>query len=100
MFRNRLRLLLFPLIGLLLAGCAMSTERELPPPREGNVRDVPTFREFVAEYQPTPEQLKQVYPDITLVLPGDIATKELRMNNSRFFAELDEDGRIIDGRFQ
>ena len=67
---------------------------------EGNVRDVPAFREFIAEYEPTPEQLRAVYPDLTLVLPGDIATKELRMNNSRFFAELNEDGRIVDGRFQ
>lgn len=98
--RISLRMLALPLIGLLLVGCATSTDRELPPPREGNVRDVPTFREFIAEYEPTPDQLRQVYPDITLVLPGDIATKELRMNNSRFFAELDEQGRIVDGRFQ
>lgn len=98
--RISLRLLALPLIGLLLVGCATSTQQELPPPREGNVRDVPTFREFIANYEPTPKQLRQVYPDITLVLPGDIATKELRMNNSRFFAELDDEGRIIDGRFQ
>lgn len=98
--RISLRQLVLPLIGLLLVGCATSTDRELPPAREGNVRDVPAFREFISEYEPTPEQLRQVYPDITLVLPGDIATKELRMNNSRFFAKLDDEGRIVDGRFQ
>jgi hypothetical protein len=32
-------------------------------------------------------------------MPGDITTKEMRLNNSRYFAELDADGRIVGGRF-
>lgn len=98
--RITLRFLLLPLLGLVLAGCVSSPERVLPPPHEGNVRDVPAFRAFIETYEPSPEDFKRVYPDIVLVLPGDIATKELRMNNSRFFATLNDDKRIIDGRFQ
>ncbi|MBY8965412.1 hypothetical protein [Algiphilus sp.] len=96
--------LLAPLLALLLAlsaGCAgMSEPAELPPPHSGNVQNVAEFREFLDSYQPTERQFRQVYPDITLVMPGDIATKELRLNNSRFFAELNDKGRIVDGRFQ
>ena len=96
--------LLAPLLALLLAlsaGCAgMSEQAELPPPRSGNVQNVAEFREFLDAYQPTEKQFRQVYPDITLVMPGEIATKELRLNNSRFFAELNDKGRIVDGRFQ
>ncbi|WP_366449853.1 hypothetical protein [Fontimonas thermophila] len=73
--------------------------RALPEPVPGYVTDVPVFERFIA-LRPTPEEFRRVYPDVTLVLPGQIATKELRLNNSRYFAELDEDGRIIGGRFQ
>jgi hypothetical protein len=31
---------------------------------------------------------------------GDITTFELRSDNSRFIAELDDEGRITGGRFQ
>lgn len=97
-------LFLAPFLAVLLAisaGCAgMSSPAELPPPRSGNVQDVAEFREFLDAYQPTEKQFRQVYPDVTLVMPGEIATKELRMNNSRFFAELNDKGRIVDGRFQ
>lgn len=81
--------------------CSMNDTRDaLPEPRAGFVTDMPAFEGFLAEHRPTPEQLRQVYPDILVVLPGEIATKELRMDNSRFFAQLDDEGRIVGGRFQ
>jgi hypothetical protein len=60
---------------------------------------VQAFDQFIAT-RPTPEEFRRVYPDVTLVLPGQIATKELRFNNSRYFAQLDEQNRISGGRFQ
>jgi len=97
-------LFLAPLLAAFLAisaGCAGMSERaELPPPSSGNVQDVAEFREFLDAYQPTENQFRKVYPDVTLVMPGEMATKELRLNNSRFFAEVNDDGRIVDGRFQ
>lgn len=68
-------------------------------PVAGYVTDMPAFEEFVAA-RPAPEEFRRVYPDVTLVLPGQIATKELRFNNSRYFAQLDEQGRITGGKFQ
>lgn len=97
------QLLLSVLVSLFaLSACAMNDTREeaLPEPRSGNVTDVAAFKGFLEAFRPTPEELRQVYPDLHIVLPGDIATKEYRMDNSRFFAVLDDDGRIIDGRFQ
>ncbi|ULQ48241.1 hypothetical protein JN531_008070 [Flagellatimonas centrodinii] len=76
-----------------------------PPPKvvpaldvRARVTDVEAFEAFIATH-PTPGRFRAEYPGITLVLPGDIATKELRLDRSRYFAELDEEGRIIGGRF-
>lgn len=65
----------------------------------GYVTDMPRFEQFIAK-RPTPDEFRRVYPDVTLVLPGQMATKEFRMNNSRYFARLDDDGRISGGKFQ
>ncbi|WP_370305135.1 hypothetical protein [Sinimarinibacterium flocculans] len=70
-----------------------------PQPVAGKVTDVSAFEAFIAT-RPTPEAFRQTYPDVTLVLPGQIATKELRFDNSRYFAQLDEQGRIVGGKFQ
>ncbi|MFT4045128.1 MAG: hypothetical protein QM661_00355 [Solimonas sp.] len=70
-----------------------------PEPAAGFVTDMDAFRAFVATH-PTPEQFRKGYPDVTLILPGQIATRELRMNNSRYFAELDSEGRITGGKFR
>jgi hypothetical protein len=64
----------------------------------GKVEDVPAFDRFIAG-KPTPEQFRKRYPDVKLVLPGEIATREFRMDRSRYFAELDADGRISGGKF-
>jgi len=64
----------------------------------GKVTDLAAFSKFI-ETHPTPEAFAQHYPDVLLILPGMIATKELRMDNSRYFAELDQNRRIIGGKF-
>ena len=91
------------LMGLLFAlavpACNMIEPRELPEPRSGVVTDVAAFEAFIAQ-APTPEDFREVYPDVVLILPGDIATREFRTDNSRFFADLDAEERIIGGSFQ
>ena len=69
-----------------------------PPPVAGNVTDLHAFARFITG-KPTPEQFRAAYPHVVLVLPGQIATREFRMTNSRYFAELDGDGRISGGKF-
>jgi hypothetical protein len=81
-----------------LAACrhdAVSEQAPVP----GAVTDVAAFEHFIAG-KPTPEQFRHVYPDVRLVLPGDISTRELRLDKSRYFAELDDSGRIVGGRFR
>jgi hypothetical protein len=36
---------------------------------------------------------------VQLVMPNTITTMDFRSNNSRYFAELDKDGRIVGGHF-
>lgn len=87
--------------GLTLAGCqgASTMPTQEPAPVAGFVTDLETFGRFIAT-QPTPTDFKARYPDVTLILPGQMATKELRGNNSRYFAQLDQAGRITGGKFQ
>lgn len=84
-------------VGACQGGLSMSSST--PQPVAGHVTDMPAFDRFIAS-EPTPDEFRRVYPDVTLVLPGQIATKELRFDNSRYFAQLDEQGRITGGRFQ
>ncbi len=58
----------------------------------------PVFQQFIAK-RPTPEQFRSRFPKVLLVLPGMITTKEFRFDSSRYFADLDAQGRIIGGRF-
>lgn len=63
------------------------------------VTDLPAFAAFIAT-RPTPEAFASRYPGVALILPGMVSTRELRMDHSRYFAELDAEGRITGGRFQ
>lgn len=85
---------------LQLSACAqpMNQPQASVTPVPGKVSDLPAFERFIAG-RPTPAQFRAQYPDVMLVLPGDIATKEFRHDNSRYFAETDADGRIVGGRF-
>ncbi|MGH8517104.1 MAG: hypothetical protein ACREUE_06550 [Panacagrimonas sp.] len=91
-----------------LGGCTSPTQPEAaaPPPSPAaevpvrtSVTDLAAFDAFIAT-RPTPEALRQRYPGLAVVMPGDITTKELRMDNSRYFVELDAQGRVTGGRFQ
>lgn len=94
-------ILLMGILFMLAAlGCSMTNAGfDLPEPRPGVVTDLEAFQEFVGQ-APTPEQFREVYPEVVLILPGDIATREYRVDNSRYFAELDDDGNITGGSFQ
>ncbi|WP_430391961.1 LPS translocon maturation chaperone LptM [Dyella sp. 20L07] len=64
----------------------------------GFVTDLKAFTAFI-DTHPTPEQFRATYPDVLLITPGMVSTRELRNNNSRYFADLDKDGRITGGKF-
>ena len=68
-------------------------------PVRTQVTDLDAFKAFIAT-RPAPEALRQRYPGLTVVMPGDISTRELRSDNSRYFVELDAEGRVAGGRFQ
>lgn len=84
-----------------LSACAAPATQTIvaTTPIAGFVTDRASFDAFIAT-APTPEQFKARYPDVTLALPGSINTKEMRMNSSRYFAQLDAQGRITGGKFQ
>lgn len=92
---------------LLLAACARTpsapaaapaAQQESRPLRI-SVTDLDAFKAYIAG-KPTPAALRVRYPGLQLVMPGDITTKELRTDNSRYFVELDAEGRVSGGRFQ
>lgn len=84
---------------LTAVACGGGHGAEALEPRPGHVNDMEAFERFI-ETRPTPEEFREVYPDVVLVLPGDIATQEMRTDNSRFFAELDGEGQIRGGEFR
>jgi len=63
------------------------------------VQDMDAFDQFIAG-KPTVSEFRNMYSCVTLVLPGEVATREMRLNNSRYFAEMGEFGRITGGYFQ
>lgn len=63
-----------------------------------DVNDVADFDRYIAG-RPTVAAFQQRYPAVFVVLPGTIATREFRSDRSRYFADLDADGRITGGRF-
>lgn len=101
------------LILLSLAGCTPTPEAQpltetvsmpstpaIPAtPGRTSVTDLAAFEGLIAT-RPTPAELRARYPGLQLVMPGDISTRELRSDRSRYFAELDGEGRIVGGRFQ
>lgn len=82
---------------LALAGCHDMTHAA-PAPVHGFVTDVPAFDAFISTH-PTPDRFRATYPDVQLVMPGTMTTLEFRSNNSRYYPELDKDGRITGGHF-
>lgn len=94
----------FALFAFTMAGASLSACHSAPTrrgdgaPVTGFVTDLPAFERFIAGH-PTPAEFHKAYPDVLLVLPDGIASREMRVNNSRYFAELDGQGRIVGGRF-
>jgi hypothetical protein len=84
-------------IATVLGGCQASTPAA-PTPVHGFVTDMKAFDAFIAT-RPTTEQFHATYPDVQLVMPGTVTTMEFRNNNSRYYPELDKDGRITGGHF-
>ncbi|WP_266180110.1 LPS translocon maturation chaperone LptM [Dyella humicola] len=68
-------------------------------PVHGYVTDMKAFDAFIATH-PTPAQFLATYPDVQLVMPGEITTMEFRTNNSRYFPEQDATGHIVGGSFR
>lgn len=63
-----------------------------------DVNDLADFDRYLAT-RPTVAAFQKRYPTVFMVLPGTIATREYRSDRSRFFPELDSDGRITGGSF-
>ena len=83
----------------LLGGCKAPLSLAEPTPIDGRVSDRRAFDAFIAT-QPGPFEFRRMYPDVTLVLPQDITTQELRTDNSRYFARLNPEGKIVSGEFR
>lgn len=96
MRRILLCLLLMPALG----ACSASPPSIYDPvPVNAKAIDLVPFEKYI-KTKPTPEAFRLKYPNVTLVLPGDIASREFRLDRSRYFAELDAEGRVVGGRFQ
>jgi hypothetical protein len=80
-------------------GCCSTEPRAAVPAVHGKIVDLGEFESFVATH-PSPVVFREHYPDVTLVLPGEMASKEFRRDHSRYFAELDASGRIVGGSFK
>jgi hypothetical protein len=83
----------------LLSACQTGTSAPPPTGETEPAFDAATFDAFIAT-KPTPDQFRATYPGILLVMPDDIATMEFRTDHSRYFAELDAQGRIVGGGFR
>jgi hypothetical protein len=85
--------------GAALVACQTSPAAQPQPrPVAGFVTDMKAFDAFIAT-RPTAAQFHAAYPDVTLVTPDMMSTREMRQNNSRYFPKLDDQGRIVGGSF-
>ncbi|MFC3653038.1 hypothetical protein ACFONN_15875 [Dyella humi] len=96
----RTRLLALSVLGVAvaLAGCHHGTRPDGSRVDKQGVTDMATFESFVATH-PTSDEFKKMYPGVQLMLPGMISTMEMRYDNTRFFPQMDNSGRIIGGDF-
>jgi hypothetical protein len=61
--------------------------------------DTAAFLRYIDSHHPTLVELKGVINCLAVVMPGDMATTEVRKDNSRFHAVVDNHGRIVGGSF-
>ncbi len=100
---HRLAILFFTAVlgGTALVACQTAPQAApaaAPKPVAGFVTDTKTFDAFIAT-KPTPEQFHAAYPDVMLVTPDMMTTREMRQNNSRYFPKMDATGHIVGGSF-
>jgi len=96
---NRLTPIIFLIVlGVAVLSACQTGPAAQPRPVAGFVTDMKAFDAFIATH-PTPEQFKAAYPDVLLVTPDMMSTREMRQNNSRYFPKLDAEGRIVGGSF-
>jgi hypothetical protein len=89
------------LCGVLLAmpvGAA-SADVSSQDSRPGTLSDRPAFNAFI-QSRPTPEEFQQAYPDVWLILPGDIVSRSFCSQYYHYVAELDAEGRITGGSLE
>ena len=97
---NRITPLFFMIVlGVAAVSACQTSPVAQPKPVAGFVTDMKAFDAFIAT-RPTAEQFHAAYPDVMLVTPDMMTTRELRQNNSRYFPKLDDEGRIVGGQFQ
>ncbi|MDQ0009303.1 hypothetical protein J2T07_001480 [Luteibacter jiangsuensis] len=96
---NRFTTLFFlAVLGAAAVTACQTAPAAQPKPVAGFVTDMKAFDAFIAT-RPTPEQFRAAYPDVILVTPDMMTTREMRQNNSRYFPKLDAEGRIVGGSF-
>jgi len=78
---------------------ALLTSLLVLPAVASSIGDHDRFYAFV-ESRPTPEQFQNAYPDVWLILPGDIVSREVCSQYYRYVAELDDQGRITGGSLE
>jgi len=91
-------------ISLFAALVAVPAAASAPQPSEPDrtvdtAKDISELPAFVAS-RPTPEEFQQAFPEIWLVLPGDIVSRSVCSEYFRFMAELDAEGRISGGSLE
>jgi hypothetical protein len=96
---NRFTPIFFLLVlgGASLSACQTAPVAQ-PKPIAGFVTDMNAFDAFIATH-PTPAQFRAAYPDVQLITPDMMSTREMRQNNSRYVPKLDAEGRIVGGSF-
>lgn len=99
---------LLPLAILLLSPTSGSQAAPLEAPtpltpQETSVRtrvtDLPAFEVFIAT-RPTFQELCDRYPGLHVQPARSIVSREMRIDRSRYLAELDAEGRVVGGSFQ
>lgn len=100
---HRLAILFFTAVlgGAALVACQTAPQTgpaHQPRPVAGFVTDMKAFDAFIAT-KPTVGQFHAAYPDVMLVTPDMMTTREMRQNNSRYFPKMDADGHIVGGSF-
>lgn len=81
------------------AGANTAQPSALNPQAASTAKDISELHSFVAS-RPTPEEFQQAFPDVWLVLPGDIVSRSVCSQYYRFMAQLDASGRISGGSLE